>query len=143
MRATTRTISLAISALIAGATCSCDDADPVSATKGAVSSGREAAADLQMDQVAKLVQMFALDVGRVPTQEEGLRALHDSSVIRSAVERDNWKGPYGSASDLKDRFGNALGYRVTDREFVIIAYGQDGEPGGGSINADFELARPK
>jgi len=73
------------------------------------------------------LELFANDIGRYPTTEEGLQVLIENPQIV------NWRGPYlKSASIPIDPWGNLYRYaypsELTNSEFFydIISAGQDG-----------------
>lgn len=87
----------------------------------------------QMDALEKALDTFRLDVGRYPTTDEGLGALMQSpaSLVR-------WNGPYLKKTVPADPWGHPFSYRSpgTNREFEILSYGRDGQPGGSGDDAD-------
>lgn len=87
----------------------------------------------QMDALEKALDTFRLDVGRYPTTDEGLGALMQSpaSLVR-------WNGPYLKKAVPADPWGHPFSYRSpgTNREFEILSYGRDGQPGGSGDDAD-------
>ena len=51
-------------------------------------SSREKAAKIQIENISMAIEMFKIDVGRYPTQSEGL------NVLRKAGDLAFWNGPY-------------------------------------------------
>ena len=91
-------------------------------------------AKVQVNALAGNVEFFILDVGRAPTQDEGLGALvkQPSGVTR-------WRGPYiKKQSQLTDPWGNPYLYRLTsgNSPFEIVSLGADGEEGGEGEDKD-------
>jgi general secretion pathway protein G len=83
----------------------------------------------RLADVASAADDFKKDVGRYPTQEEGLGAL-----IKEPANAEAWLGPYlpgtyvvGGA--VVDAAGQPLGYRASESEHVVFAVGADGEAG--------------
>lgn len=82
------------------------------------------------------VEMFRMDAGRYPTDEEGLTAL-----VEQPADVENWaSGGYLKSTDLpRDGWHRDFIY-LTDpgngKPFVIISYGADGEEGGEGEDAD-------
>jgi len=79
--------------------------------------------------VADAADDFKKDVGRYPTQEEGLRAL-----VEEPPEAEAWLGPYLADTFLVngvvvDADGRPLGYHASEKEHVVFAVGADGNPG--------------
>lgn len=85
------------------------------------------------------IDRFRLDVGRVPTTEEGLAVL--LAPASGATGMDKWKGPYFERKSLpKDGWGNELRYRAPASEpgfdYEIYSLGADNREGGDEENAD-------
>lgn len=88
----------------------------------------------QIDSFSDALKQFKLDLGRYPTEEEGLRALWSRAAI-DEEDADRWKGPYLETPSPEDTWGNEWYY--TDQSEVlgegmyeIVSYGPDGEEGG-------------
>jgi len=89
---------------------------------------------LQIDQISAGLDLFRLDVGRYPTQEEGLAAL----VERGAVS-DRWNGPYlKKRENVNDAWGRPFNYRIPGQngDFDIYSLGADNADGGDGENKD-------
>jgi general secretion pathway protein G len=77
------------------------------------------------------LKMFDSDVGRLPTNEEGLGAL-----IAQPTNADNWHGPYieGGPSALIDPWKNPYIYKIPPShqgvDFDLYSTGPDGRDGG-------------
>ncbi len=87
----------------------------------------------QIDALAKALDTFRLDVGRYPTQEEGLAAIMvrpesvtgwNGPYLKGEIPLDPWKHPYLYA------------FPVGKGDFQIKSLGKDGRPGGADENAD-------
>lgn len=89
------------------------------------------AARVQIENLASALEMFKLDVGRYPTEEEGLAVLRQAP---SGVER--WAGPYLRKQVPKDPWDRAYVYRLAGKEFEVLSYGADGATGGSDVDAD-------
>lgn len=92
------------------------------------------AAKVQIERLSTVLDLYRLEVGAYPTQQEGLRAL---------VEKPNgaarWNGPYLKKADaLVDPWGKPYVYRYPGRngEFDLISLGADGAEGGEGENQD-------
>jgi general secretion pathway protein G len=84
---------------------------------------------LQVQTVAAAVESFHSDVGRFPTQDEGLNALLEQPSSGS----DGWIGPYvRDKTALLDPWGRRLVYSYDDdsKTFTIRSLGPDGKSGG-------------
>jgi len=93
---------------------------------------RQKAARTQIERLMVAVEAFRLDVGRYPTQEEGLAALVTNSGI------DKWKGAYLKKAVPYDPWVNPYHYRNPGEHGAvdIYSYGKDNQPGGKKENAD-------
>mgnify|MGYP003348425235 CR=1 FL=1 len=89
-------------------------------------------AKLQIANISTALDAMALDTGRYPTAQEGLRALIEAP---SGMER--WDGPYLKKLP-KDPWSNDYVYRGPQgsSSYEILCYGADGSPGGDGDNAD-------
>jgi general secretion pathway protein G len=91
-------------------------------------------AKIQIRNLGGTLDLYRLDVGRYPSQAEGLEAL----VTRPAgVER--WNGPYVKKRDsLIDPWGRAYLYRVPGQhgEYDLFTFGADNTAGGDGENQD-------
>lgn len=94
-------------------------------------------AALQMENLKGAVQLFYIDVGRYPTEAEGLEAL-----LVAPASLDGWRGPYldgpGSINDPWERryLFSAPG---TTQPFELQTYGRDGKAGGSNEDSDISL----
>jgi general secretion pathway protein G len=90
-------------------------------------------AALQIRELAAAIDLFRLDVGRVPSNEEGLNALVDEPSSAK-----NWRGPYlTSRSILQDPWGRQWIYASdSSRNFEVRTFGGDGSIGGGGEDKD-------
>lgn len=99
---------------------------------------KEDAARIQMQTIASGLDLFLLDVGRYPSEQEGLKAL-----VERPASLDRWAGPYVSqASLLTDPWGRPYVYRVPGHNhaaYDLYTLGPDGNatgPPGTSAAAD-------
>ncbi len=91
-------------------------------------------AKLQIEHISAALDLFLLDVGRYPTQEEGLAALGDSST---GVK--NWNGPYLKKKSVpNDPWDNPYHYRIPggDGPYDLYSLGADNADGGEGENQD-------
>ena len=91
-------------------------------------------AGVQIADLEKGVDLFRLDVGRVPTNEEGLNAL-----ITKPGSANGWNGPYLKGGSVPvDPWGNAYRYNNAGPggSVEILSLGADGAAGGDGENAD-------
>ncbi len=91
-------------------------------------------AKVQVDRLAGVLDLYRLETGTYPSQEEGLAILYDEPVNAA-----NWNGPYIRNRDsLTDPWGNPYGYRYPGEhgEFDLYSLGADGREGGDGENQD-------
>lgn len=101
---------------------------------GYLDRGKVDTAKVQVRSLSTVVDLFRLDVGRFPSEQEGLQALVDQPT-----GLDSWRGPYlKSASSLIDPWGRPYTYHVIDngRAIEIASLGADGQEGGEGLDAD-------
>jgi general secretion pathway protein G len=91
------------------------------------------AARAQIDALDKAVEQFRLDVGRLPTTEEGLAVLN-----QAPANEPNWAGPYLKKAVPTDPWGRPFVYVQPGQhgDFDLSSYGRDGRPGGTGEDAD-------
>ena len=91
-------------------------------------------AKVQVDRLAGVLDLYRLETGSYPSQQEGLAILYDEPVNAA-----NWNGPYIRNRDsLTDPWGNPYGYRYPGEhgEFDLYSLGADGREGGDGENQD-------
>ena len=99
-----------------------------------LAKSRVSTAKIQIDRLGSILDAYLLDVGRYPTQEEGLEALLNAP---SGVDR--WNGPYLKNSEaLHDPWGAAYVYRSPGQhgKYDLYSLGSDGAEGGQGEAAD-------
>src|SRR5213078_4300774 len=99
-----------------------------------VGKSRVKAARAQIDALDKALEQYRLDVGRLPTSEEGLTALQ---VAPQGVT--NWEGPYLKKDVPLDPWGHPYIYLqpgTHQNDFDLISYGRDAQQGGTGEDAD-------
>lgn len=122
-------IALAIIALIVGLT----------APRLMTSFGRakSQAAEIQMTNIQGALRLFYVDVGRYPSEAEGLMAL-----MSAPASANNWRGPYlDTTEDVNDPWDRMFIYRQpgTEAPFELETLGRDGQPGGTREDSDIKL----
>jgi general secretion pathway protein G len=93
------------------------------------------AAHVQAKSLRSALDTMELDIGRYPTDTEGLNLLVEAP--NSAVA--NWHGPYLTGAVPKDPWGRAYLYQApkdTSQEPHVVSYGADGKEGGTGNDAD-------
>jgi general secretion pathway protein G len=96
-----------------------------------LSKSKEQIAKLQLKELEGSLQMFAFDVGRYPTNSEGLEAL-----VSNPGSLDAWKGPYVSKAIPMDPWGKPYVYRnpgTHGGEFDLLSLGPAGTEGQDEI----------
>jgi general secretion pathway protein G len=88
----------------------------------------------QVDGLDKALEQYRIDVGHLPTNEQGLAALQ----MQPAGEQ-NWAGPYLKKEVPLDPWGNAYNYVVPgthNNDYDLWSWGRDGKQGGTGEDAD-------
>jgi general secretion pathway protein G len=100
---------------------------------GKVGKSKQKAAKAQIGLFETALDTYRLDVGKYPTNEQGLQALR---VKPSDVE--NWDGPYLPKELPLDPWGHSYVYRCPGEhgDYDIISYGADGSSGGSDEDQD-------
>jgi len=92
------------------------------------------AARAQIGTLMGALNMYKMDPGVFPTNEQGLQALR---ALPAGV--NNWQGPYLEREVPNDPWTRPYIYHYPSEqgdEPEIISYGADGQPGGEGANAD-------
>jgi len=101
---------------------------------GYLGSSRTKTTRIQIESLATALELYKLDVGRYPSQSEGLDAL-----VRRPANVANWNGPYLKKDQVPlDAWGRPYLYRHPGErgEFDIYSLGADGREGGEGENQD-------
>lgn len=101
---------------------------------GQISRSEVTAAKAQIDAFDKALQAYRIDMGRFPSQSEGLKAL----VVLPGNE-PRWRGPYLKDAVPVDPWGSPYQYRYPSgrgKDFDILSLGRDRSPGGSGDDAD-------
>ncbi len=87
----------------------------------------------QIDALEKALDQYRLDTGHYPSTELGLGAL-----IQRPASEPKWAGPYLRKEVPLDPWGKPYLYRTPGqkRDFDLLSYGRDGQPGGTGEDAD-------
>jgi general secretion pathway protein G len=92
------------------------------------------AANAQIVNIAGILDLYRLDVGRYPTEDEGLEAL-----LEAPADATRWNGPYVRRRDaLTDPWGSLYEYRFPGEHgaFDLYSLGADQNEGGEGENQD-------
>ncbi len=91
-------------------------------------------ARLQIDKLGGVLDLYRLEIGRYPANEEGLKAL-----IEHPTNVESWNGPYLKNEEaLIDPWGNPYVYRMPGEhgEYDLYTLGADGKEGGDGQSQD-------
>ncbi|MCS6810614.1 MAG: type II secretion system major pseudopilin GspG [Tepidimonas sp.] len=90
-------------------------------------------ARVQIGEIEQALDLYKLDVGRYPSEAEGLRAL-----VERPANVAGWKGPYLKKGLPLDPWNNPYQYAPVGRHGGpdIYSLGADGKPGGDGDDAD-------
>ena len=102
-----------------------------------VDSSKVQTAQTQVKMFKGALETLRLDIGRFPTQAEGLASLNAAPSADDI--RAKWKGPYLDEPLPPDPWGNPYQYTVpgaSGRPFSLYSFGADGKSGGEGIDAD-------
>jgi general secretion pathway protein G len=104
-----------------------------------VAKSKTKVARAQLDQLEKALEQYRLDVGALPSADQGLDAL-----ITAPAGVPNWQGPYLKRAVPLDPWGHAYIYKLPPaaKDPDIVSYGSDGQPGGPGEAADISLSAP-
>lgn len=108
-----------------------------------VDSSKVQVADTQVRMLRGAVETFRLEVGRLPTVEEGLDVLRKPPADERAKAR--WRGPYLDEELPADPWGNPYVYSMPGRDampFALYSLGADGKRGGEGNDADVGMLPP-
>jgi general secretion pathway protein G len=99
---------------------------------GRVGKAKQKTAQAQIQLLATTLDLFHLDVGRYPTDEEGLKVLRDKPD-----NLPSWGGPYLDKAVPKDPWGRDYIYKCPGDHgpYDLYTLGAAGQPGGEGENA--------
>ena len=104
---------------------------------GQADKAKVQAAGTQIKMLGGALQTLRLDIGRLPTAEEGMDALVRAPSEPRAAK--SWAGPYIDDAVPNDPWGNPYHYAPIsggDQPFALFSYGADGKAGGEGTDAD-------
>jgi general secretion pathway protein G len=99
-----------------------------------LSGAKTDAAKIQIDSLATTLDLYRLEVGQYPGEDEGLQAL-----VERPAGNDKWNGPYLTKREaLIDPWGNPYRYRFPGElgDFDIYSLGADNAEGGEGEDQD-------
>ena len=114
----------------------CGERSPAPVSKQAAPTAKRAAAIAKAATIAKVVNLYTLDMGlSAPSNDFDLEVL-----LLSSDDGGGPSGPYlERANDLIDPWGTPFEIEIpgiVNNSFDIISWGEDGEPGGEGVNED-------
>lgn len=99
------------------------------------SKAKSDTAAIQVRALKSNMEFLYLDMGRYPSESEGLKAL-----IERPQTASSWNGPYvGEKSSIIDPWGRPYLYKLAPDQavpFMIYSLGADGKEGGDGDNKD-------
>ena len=114
---------------------------------------RRVKAKADIKTIESALKLYKIDTGNYPTTEQGIEALirkPDTSPVPKkwreggylegdSVPKDPWGNPYYyTASSSSGGTSGTLG--TSGRDYEIVSYGHDGQPGGTGRDADISSA---
>ncbi|GAB3729570.1 type II secretion system major pseudopilin GspG [Silanimonas algicola] len=100
-------------------------------------------AETQIKMLRGAVETFRLDMGRLPTVDEGLGVLYARPADPRAAER--WRGPYLDEAVPLDPWDTPYQYGIPGRDgqsFALYSLGADKAAGGEGNDADLGVLPP-
>jgi general secretion pathway protein G len=97
-------------------------------------SAKTDTAKIQVEKLGGVLDLYHLELGRYPTDDEGLESL-----IERPPQADSWNGPYLKNRDsLIDPWGRPYIYRSPGQhgDFDLFTLGADGGEGGDGEDKD-------
>ena len=91
-------------------------------------SAKTDTARIQIEKLGGVLDLYRLEIGRYPTEQEGLESLVDRPP-----QLDAWNGPYLKNRDaLTDPWGRPYGYQSPGEhgDYDLYTLGADGKEGG-------------
>lgn len=101
-----------------------------------LAGAKSGTAKIQIRNVESALELYRLDMGRYPTQNEGLEGL-----VSPPADTSKWRGPYlGKKDGLVDPWDVPYRYRIPGEngEFDIYSLGADKAEGGDGENKDIK-----
>lgn len=109
---------------------------------GQADKAKVQSAETQVRMLKGALQTMRLDIGRFPTEEEGLALLVERPGDSRLASR--WAGPYLDGGVPQDPWGYPYQYSpepTSDQPLTLYSTGADGKPGGTEFDADVGYTR--
>jgi general secretion pathway protein G len=110
---------------------------------GKVDASKVKTAETQIKMLRGALETYRLDMGRFPTEQEGLAILYNPPQDEKTASI--WRGPYLDEEVPLDPWGNPYEFSSKGRPqqpFALYSFGADGKPGGEGYDADVGLLPP-
>lgn len=101
---------------------------------GQIARSETTAAKAQIDALDKALQAYRIDMGRFPSEGDGLRAL-----VTAPPNEPRWRGPYLKDQVPLDPWGSPYQYRIPSsrgKDYDLFSPGRDRVAGGSGDDAD-------
>ncbi len=95
---------------------------------------KSSTANVQIERLSGVLDLYRLEIGRYPSESEGLLAL-----MQAPADAAGWNGPYlKKAGALDDPWGKPYVYRRPGQygEYDLYSLGADGQEGGEGEDKD-------
>lgn len=99
-----------------------------------VGKSEQSVARSQIESFGRALGAYRLDVGSLPTSEDGLEAL-----VKRPASAAKWNGPYLEKAVPPDPWGRPYQYQApgaNGADYDIVSLGKDGQAGGSGDAAD-------
>jgi general secretion pathway protein G len=99
-----------------------------------VGGAKSDSAKIQIERLSGVLDLYRLQVGRYPSDDEGLNAM-----MEPPADAPNWDGPYLKKADsLIDPWGRPYLYRFPGEhgDYDLYTLGADGQDGGEGEDQD-------
>ena len=109
-----------------------------------VDSSKVQTAQTQVKMLKGTLETLRLDIGRFPTESEGLALLNTAPTDEKLHAR--WRGPYLDESLPPDPWGNPYQYSLpgtNNQPFALYSMGADGKRGGDEFDTDIGYLPPQ
>lgn len=109
-----------------------------------VDSSKVQTAQTQVKMLKGSLETLRLDLGRFPSEAEGLALLN--AAPEDEKLRARWRGPYLDEALPPDPWGNPYQYSVpgaNGQPFALYSFGADGKRGGEGTDADVGYLPPQ
>ncbi len=99
-----------------------------------IAGARSGTAKVQIERLSSTLELYRLEVGRYPTEDESLVAL-----VERPADAERWAGPYLTNKDgIVDPWGREYIYTYPGEhgDFDLYSLGADGQEGGDGEDTD-------